>query len=327
MALRIALILGMVGLALGVWVETWRAVRAKSRAEREWHRVTGTVYGLSDPMRPDVKVEQGIEFLPPADEFHAPDERRLELESNEGLRRFHRYQFLVDPVSKKARVAGVRFTPFLIAMLGLIYLGLAGVFYFVTKNSLTYHGLVVPFSPSGAWTHFQAPPWHEPAIVAARVGVWPVIERALGAAIGIFGFVMLRTSRVESLWGRVGLASVVLFVAGVFAVITLDRATYRIEADSTGLRESSALGWKMTPWQALHGAVDEDAYHYRRMGSRGGSWTLDHVEHRVYFTDDQGEEVVSIDDDKLGPQPAKRLVAHVLTRTGLQPQKREVGKR
>ncbi|MBZ5564633.1 MAG: hypothetical protein LAP13_19715 [Acidobacteriia bacterium] len=326
MALRIALILGMVGLALGVWVETWRTVRAKSRAEREWHRVTGTVEGLADSMRPDVKVEQGIEFLPPRDEFHGPDERRLELENDEGLRRFHRYEFLIDPVTKRARVAGVRFTPFLLALLGLVYLGIAGAFYFVTKNSLTYHGITLPLGPPGTWTHFQAPPWHEPAIVAARVAVWPVFERALGAAIGVFGFVMLRTSRVESLWGRVGLASVVLFVAGVFAVITLDRATYHIEADSTGLRESSAFGWKMTPWQALHGAVDEKVYHYRRMGSRGSSMTLDHIDHRVYFTDDQGEEVVSI-DDKLVAEQGKALLAHVLGRTGLQPQKREIGKR
>ena len=54
--------------------------------------------------------------------------------------------------------------------------------------------------------------------------------------------------------------------------------------------------------------------------------TLDHIDHRVYFTDDQGEEVVSI-DDKLVAEQGKALLAHVLGRTGLQPQKREIGKR
>ncbi len=316
----------MVGLALGVWVETWRTVRAKFRAEREWHRVTGTVCGLSDSMRPDVKVEQGIEFLPPRDEFHGADERRLEMESDEGLRRFHRYEFLVDPTTKRARVAGVRLTPFLLASLGLVYLGLAGAFYFLTKSPFTSGGATLPSPLLGEWTYFQAPPWHEPAIVVARMAAWPVFERALGAAVAVFGFVMLRTSRVETLWGRVGLASVALFVGGVFAVIALDRATYRIEADSAGLRESSAFGWKMTPWQALHGAVDEKVYNYRRIGSRGTSRTLDHIDHRVYFTDDQGEEVVSI-DDKLVPEQGRALLDHVLGRTGLRPEKREIGKK
>ncbi len=268
-------------------------------------------------MRPDVKVEQGIEFLPPRDEFHGEDERRLELESDEGLRRFHRYEFLIDPVTKRARVAGIRFTPFLLALLGLVYLGLAAAFYYATSGSV----------PS-AWVYFQPPPWHEPAVFSARCGAGPVIKWVLGAAVGVFGFVMLRTSRVESLWGRVGLASVALFVAGVFAVIGLDRITYRIEADSRGLRESSAVNWRMTPWGVLRGAVDETAQRaLGRMSSARGSSTMYHTVHRVYFTDDQGEEVISIDDDNLGPEQAKALVAHILARTGLQPEKREIGKR
>ncbi len=321
MALRTALILGMVGLAIGVWVETWRAVRAKSRAEREWHRITGTVIGLANSLRPDVKVEQGIEFLPPAAEGDSPDERRLEMESDEGLRRFRRYEFLVDPATKRARVAGVRFSPILLALLGVVYLSLAGAFFLVTANSLTYQGLTVPVSSPGAWMYFQAPPWHEPAVASARSGAWPVFERALGAALAVFGFVMLWTSREGSLLRRVGLSSVALFVACVFAVYALDRVTYRIEADSTGVRESSALGWKLTPWQALRGAVDETVRYTAKRSSRSSSM-LDHVTHRVFFINDQGREVVSI-DDSLVPEQGKALVEHVLGRTGLQAEKRE----
>jgi hypothetical protein len=173
--------------------------------------------------------------------------------------------------------------------------------------------------------NFQAPPWHEPAVVSARSGVWPAFEYGLGAAVAVFGFVMLWISRDEgSLLSRVGLGSVVLFVAGVFTVCALHRATYRIEADSTGLRESSAFGWKMTPWQALRGAVDETVYYY--MGGSGRRSPMRYHTHRVYFTDGQGEEVVSI-DDKLVPEQAKALLAHVLGRTGLQPEKRERGKK
>ena len=171
--------------------------------------------------------------------------------------------------------------------------------------------------------YFQAPPWHEPAVVSAKSIAWPVFERALGAAIAVFGFVMLWTAREGSLLRRVGLGSVTLFVAGVFTVYALDRATYRIEADSSGLRESSALGWKMTPWTALRGAVEETVSYYgKRSPSSRSSSMLDHVTHRVYFTDDQGREVVSIDDD-LVPQQGEALVAHALSRTGLQPEKRE----
>ncbi|MBZ5514981.1 MAG: hypothetical protein LAN62_09085 [Acidobacteriia bacterium] len=306
-------------------MKTWSAVRAKSRAEREWHRVTGTVIGLANSMRPDVKVEKGIELTPPPAEGAPPydsDERRLEMESDEGLRRFHRYEFLVDPVTKRARVAGAGFSPFLLALLGLVYLGLAGAFFLLTMNRLTYDGVTLPVTPPGKWMYFQAPPWHEPAVVSARSIAWPVLERGLGAAMAVFGFVMLWSSRGETLLSRVGLGSVTLFVAGVFTVCALDRAAYRIEADSTGLRESSVLGWKMTPWTALRGAVEETVYYYARGSSSRSSSMLDHVTHRVSLTDDQGHEVVSIDDN-LVPEQGKALVAHVLSRTGLQPEKRE----
>ena len=327
MALRAALILGMVGLAVGVWVETWVAVQAKSRAEREWHRVTGTVTGLANSMRPDVKVEEGIEFAPPQAIGDSADERRLEMETDEGLRRFHRYEFLVDPVTKRARVAGLGYSPFLLALLGLVYLGLAGAFYHVTSSSMTSGGVTLAVSQAGEWVHFQAPPWHDPAVVSARSGVWSALKWGLGAAILVIGVVMQWTSRTGTLLSRVGLGSVALFVAGVLSVCALDRATYRIEADSTSLRESSAVGWRVTPWTVLRGAVDETVHHYL-----GGSWSgrstlrLDYPTHRVYFTDDQGEEVVSIGDD-LDPQQGKALLAHVLGRTGLQPEKRELGKK
>jgi hypothetical protein len=329
MVLRTALILGMVGLAVGVWVKTWSEVRAKSRAEREWHRVTGTVFGLADSMRPDVKVEQGIEFAPPPGVGYSPDEveRRFEMERDEGLRRDHRYEFLVDPVTKRARVAGVRFSPFLLALLGLVYLGLAGGFYHVTSSSLPYNGATLALPAPGEWVHFQPPPWHEPAVVSARSGGWAAFTYGVGAAVLVFIFVMMCISREGTLLWRVGAGSMVLFAAGAFAVYALHRATYRMEADSTGLRESSAVCWRMTPWPVLRGAVEESVYHYRRMGTRAPtSMTLDHVTHRVYFTDDQGEELVSIDDDYLGPEQAKALLAHVLGRTGLQPEKRELGK-
>ena len=58
--------LGMVGLADGEWVQTRFAVPAKPRAECGWHRVTGTVIGLANSMRPEVKAELGIESTPPA---------------------------------------------------------------------------------------------------------------------------------------------------------------------------------------------------------------------------------------------------------------------
>lgn len=327
MALRTALILGMVGLAGGVWVGTWLEVQAKSRAERDWHRVTGTVYGLSDPMRPDVKVEEGIEFLPPRAVWNAPDERGLEMERDEGLRRFRRYEFLVDPVTKRARVAGVRFSPFLLALLGLVYLGLAVAFYYLTSNNLTYPGGTLPASLGGEFGPFQAPPWHEPAVVSARFGAWETLKWGLGAGILVFGIVMQWTSRTGTLLSRVGLGSVALLVAGALSVAALDRATYRIEADSTGLRESSATLWKMMRWPALRGAIDETVYHYMGGSPSGrGSSRREYVTHRVYFTDDQGEEVVSIGDDLVTEQ-GKALLAHVLGRTGLKPEKRVRGKK
>jgi hypothetical protein len=330
MALRALLILGMVGLAVGVWVETWLEVQAKSRAEHEWHRVTGEVFGLADSMRPDVKVEEGIEFVPaPADGYYSPasNDRVLEMERDEGLRRFRRYEFLIDPVTQRARVAGIGFSPFLLALLGLVYLGLAAAFYYVTSSHLPHNGASLAMSTPGGWVYFQPPPWHEPAMVSARFGAWAALKWGLGAAILIIGLVVQWMSGTGTLLNRVGLGSGALFLAIVFSVLALDRATYRIEADSTGLRESTAVEWRMTPWAVLRGAVDETAREsIGRASSARGSPQLYQTTHRVYFTDDQGEEVVSI-GDSLGPEQAKALVAHVLARTGLQPKRRVLGKR
>jgi hypothetical protein len=187
---------------------------------------------------------------------------------------------------------------------------------------MTYHGVTLPVNLPGAWTYFQDPPWHEPAVVSARSGVWPAFIYGLGAAIGVLGFVMLWTSHAETLLGRVGISSVALFLAIVFSVLTLNRATYRIEADSTGVRESSAVGWKMTPWSMLRRAVDETVHTPSRSHTRLPT-TPSTTTHRVYFTDDQGDEVVSLDDD-LVPEQGKALVAHILGRTGLQLEKRKI---
>ncbi len=327
MLLRTVLTLGLVGLAVGVWVETWLAVQAKSRAEREWQRVTGTVIGLADAMRPHVKVEQGIEFLPPPDVTDSADERRLEMEADEGLRRFRRYEFLVDPVTKRARVAGGGFAPYLLAVLGLGYLGLAAAFHYVTSADMTHTGATWPGNPPGIWVHFQAPPWHEPAMVSARSGAWAYLKWGLGAAILVVGVLMQWTSRVGGLWSRVGVCSLALLLAGVLGVCALHRATYRIEADSTGVRESSAVGWKMTPWAELRGAVDETVYRAEGKMSSSRNSSVRYTPHRrVYFTDGQGEEVVSIGDD-LNPPQGEALLAHVLDRTGLHPEKRVIGKK
>jgi hypothetical protein len=324
MVLRNVLILGMVTLAVGVWVKTWSDVQAKSRAEREWCRVAGEVFGLADPLRPDVRLEQGIEFIPaPSDGYYSPssNERILEMETDEGLRRFHRYEFLIDPITKRARVARVRFSPFVLALLGLVYLGLAGALYYLSSSRIAGHEGILQASMPGAWSYFQDPPWHEPAVVSARSTVWPAVKWGLGAAIGVLGFVMLWTARAQTLWGRVGISSVALFMAIVFSVLTLNRATYRIEADSTGVRESSAVGWKMTPWPMLRDAVDETVHYAGRLHTRQ-PMTLSRATHRVYFTDDQGEEVVCIDDDMV-PEQSQALVAHILDRTGLKLKKRK----
>lgn len=61
-----SLIRGVVGLAVGVWVQTRFAVPAKPRAESEWHRFTSTIISLANSMRPEVKAERGIESTPPA---------------------------------------------------------------------------------------------------------------------------------------------------------------------------------------------------------------------------------------------------------------------
>jgi hypothetical protein len=328
MVLKTLLILGMVGLAFGVWVGTWLEVRAKSRAQREWHMVTGEVFGLADPLRPDVRIEQGIEFVPaPPGGYYSPteDKRVLEMERDEGLRRFHRYEFLVDPVTHRARVAGVGFTPFLLALLGLVYLGLAVGFYYVAAHLLTTPaGTVTP----GEWVHFQPPPWHEPAVVSARYQPWETLKWGLGAAILVIGFVSPWASRTGTLWSRVGLGSIALLVAGVLGVFALDRATYRIEADSTGVRESSAVCWRMTPWAVLHSAVDETSREsLGRVSAAKGSSMLYADTHRVYFADDLGEEIISIEDKKFGPAQAKALVAHILARTGLKVEKRDLRKK
>ena len=322
MALRALLILGMIGLAVGVWVQTWLDVRAKSRAEREGPRIVATVRGLFDPMRPDVVVEQGIEFAPPPTEGSLPDERCLEMENDEGLRYGRRYEFLIDPVTKRAHVASFRFSPLLLALLGLVYLGLAGALYFLTSTNATHHGVSLAENLPGAWTYFQDPPWHSLAFVAVRSTAWSAVLWGLGAAGGVFGFVMLWTSHAETLLGRVGISSIALFLAIVFSVLTLNRATYRIEADSTGVREVSAVGWKMTPWALLHGAIDETVHTAGRSYSRH-EYKPSSTTHRVYFTDDQGEEVMSIDDG-MDPEQRQKLVAHILERTGLKLERRRI---
>lgn len=102
----------------------------------------------------------------------------------------------------------------------------------------------------------------------------------------------------------------------------LDKATKRIEVDSTGVRECSALGWKITPWHTFRSAVQETTYYYPRESNRS-SPMLDHVRWRVYFTDDQDLPVLIIGDD-LNPKQGKALLDYVLSRTNLQLEKREI---
>jgi hypothetical protein len=178
-ALRTALILAMIGLAVAVWVETWLDVRARIRAERAGQRITGTVVGLFDSMRPDIKVEQGIEFAPPPTDKAQPEERRLEMENEEGLRAYRRYEFLIDPVTKRAHVARLRLSPLLLALLGLVYLGLAGALYYSTSSRITGQEGILQASRPGAWSYFCDPPWHESAVVSARSTVWPAVKWGL----------------------------------------------------------------------------------------------------------------------------------------------------
>ncbi len=343
MPLRAILILGIVALAAGVWWAARSIVRTNWRARREWHRIAGKITSVANPLRPIVKVEQGIEFTAPIIQTNGPspyepDERVLDMESDEGLRwGFKRVEFLIDPVTKRARVAGgVDFSPFLLALLGVVYLALAGAFYLVTNPSppppeewaSSDARRVRPdlpadlfTQPSSEWNYYQTPPWTEPALVSAKMAAWSWFQFLLEAAIGMFCVVMFWTGR-SSLGVRAGYGSIALFVVGVLSFYALDKATYRIEADSTGLRECSAAGWKLTPWRALRGAVDETVYYSARRSRGGSTPMLDHVTQRVYFTDDQQREAVSIGDD-LNPDRAKALLDYVLSRTHLQPEKRE----
>jgi hypothetical protein len=127
------------------------------------------------------------------------------------------------------------------------------------------------------------------------------------------------------LFGRVGISSIALFVAIVFSVLTLNRATYRIEVDSNGVRESSAVGWKMTPWPMLRSAVDETVHTPARSHTRQ-PMTPSNTTHRVYFTNDEGEDIISIDDDML-PEQSQALVAYILDHTGLKLKHRKIEKK
>ncbi|MGD1157716.1 MAG: hypothetical protein ABSA41_18100 [Terriglobia bacterium] len=343
MHLRAILILGMIGLAAGVWWAAWTIVRTNWTAKREWPRVIGKITSVANPLRPIVKVEQGIEFAPPIVQTdgpspYEPDERVLDLESDEGLRWGpKRIVFLINPVTKQARVArAVTISPFLLALLGAVYLALVGGFYWVTNPSpppgewtASDARRVRPDLPedlftqsSSEWNYYQTPSWTEPALLSAKMATWSWFQFLLEAAIGLFCVVMFWTGR-SSLGARAGYGSIALFVVGVLSFYALDKATYQIEADSTGLRECSAAGWKLTPWRALRGAVDETVYYVARRSRGGSTPMLDHVTHRVYFTDDQQSEVVSIGDDLI-PDQANALLDHVLSRTHLQPEKREI---
>ena len=150
----------------------------------------------------------------------------------------------------------------------------------------------------------------------------PDLQFGLATAVCALGVVMTWTTPRFGLARRAGVGSLALFLTGVMGVNALGRATYRIEVDPTGVRESSALGWRSTPWWTVHGAVDETTRYLSRRSPRSLPM-LDHVRRRVYFTDDQGQEVFSIGDD-LKPQQAKAILDHVLGRTSLQPEKREL---
>jgi hypothetical protein len=323
--LRTALILALIALTAAVWLETWLDVRSKIRAEHAGQRIIGKVVSLGNSMRPDIEVEQGVEFAPPATDQTRPEWRTLEMENEENLRAYRRYEFLIDPVTKRARLARLRFTPLLLVLLGLAYLSVAGGLYYATSSRITGREGLLQASQPGAWSYFCDPPWHEPAAVSVRSTVMGAALWGLGAAVGVFGFVMLWTSRAGTLFGRVGISSIALFLAIVFSVLTLNRATYRIEVDSNGVREFSAVGWKMTPWSMLRGAVDETVHTPSRSHTRQ-PMTPSSTTHRVYFTDDQGEDIISIDDD-MAPEQSQALVTYILNRTGLKLKKRRIEKK
>ena len=71
----------------------------------------------------------------------------------------------------------------------------------------------------------------------------------------------------------------------------------------------------------MRGAVDETTFYFGRRSSRSAA-ILNRVSRRVFFTDSQGPEVISISDE-LQPEQRKAVLDHVLRRTGLQPVKRE----
>jgi hypothetical protein len=343
MPLRAILILGMIALAAGVWWAAWSMMRTNWTAKREWPRVIGKITSVANPLRPIVQVEQGIEFAPPLPQAdgpspYEPDERVLDLESDEGLQWGpKRIEFLINPVTKQARVArGLTFSPFLLALLGAVYLALAGGFYWVTSPSpppgewtASDDSRVRPdlpeellTLPSNEWNYYRTPPWTEPALVSAKMATWSWFQFLLEAAVGLFAVVMFWTGR-STLAERAGYGSIALIIVGVLSFYALDKKTYQIEADSTGLRECSAAGWKVTPWRALRGAVDETVYYLARQQRGGSTPMLDHVTHRVYFTDEQQSEVVSIGDGLI-PEQAKALLDHVLSRTHLKPEKCEI---
>ena len=316
MLLRTILTFSIAAVGVGVWSAAWSLVRTNARARREWHRVVGTVQSVTHPERPTVKVEQGIEFAPPPlDKDHAtydPDERTFELDGDAGLRSWQRVELLVDPVTKRARVArGVGVSAFLLALLGLVYIAVAGGFVLVTS------GLALE---PGDWAYYQSPPWHEPALISARFSTWPILERALGALIGLLGAYMVWTSPATGLARRAAIVYAVLLLTGFMAVTALGRITYRLEADNTGLRQHSALGWQMTRWEALRHGVDETTRWMGRRSSRSLAM-LDHTSRRIYFTDDQGREVAEIGDN-VRPEQAEAMLKFVLARTGVRVEKR-----
>jgi hypothetical protein len=64
-----------------------------------------------------------------------PNERILQMESDEGLRPYRRVEFLVYPATGRARVTrGVGVAPFLLALWGLVYLLVARGFWLLTAR-------------------------------------------------------------------------------------------------------------------------------------------------------------------------------------------------
>jgi hypothetical protein len=314
--MRLILLFGIAALAASQWWAAASILWTDWQAGRTWHRVIGETSGVADQMHLTVKVERGIEFTRPVpkDLVFAENERILDMEYDHGLKNWRRVEFLINPATGKARVAGWRFSALLPASLGLVYLVFGAGFWLVTSS-------FAPTEP-GNWVYYQSPPWSGPAVVSARSAGWPILN-TLAIALCLFVIAMVWTS-VDSPAKRAASCSVVVVIAGTYAVLTIGRVTRRIEADGEGLRESSALGWRRAPWGLLRGAVDETVSYYgKRSPSSRSSSMLDHVTHRVYFTNQEGQEIVTIDDD-LDPEQRKALLDHVLSRTGLQPEKREI---